>query len=163
MNRIAALKAKSKFVPEEHLVLTVDGVPLDAILGEAFPQYDLVGLVSSLLGWFHRDEDGLAPWQRILPGVGCSSWAPILICPDDLDYSCTTMIVEVAAEPDSIRWERFGLDATPRRNWPVGSQVRWLSGVGPYRFARADYERCLAAFKPAHLGADAGLDAQHPA
>ncbi|MFN0196902.1 MAG: hypothetical protein ACKVT0_09150 [Planctomycetaceae bacterium] len=146
MNRIEAIQAKSKFVPEPHLIITVDGMPLDELLDTASPDSNLSGLVSSLLGWFHNDEDGDIPWQRILPEVGCTGYAPVLICPDDLDYSCSVVMVEVVAEPDLIRWDRLGFDAT--RNGAVGSCIRWLSGLGPYRFSRADYQRCLAAFRP---------------
>ena len=151
MNRIESIKAKSKFVPEEHLVLIVDGVPLDELLDAALPEFDLVGQVSSLLGWFHNDEDSVVPWQRILPEIGCAGYAPILICPDDLDYHCGVVIVEVVAETNVIRWDRLGFNAA-RNGSSVGSCVRWLPGLGPYRFRREDYERCLEAFRAYALG-----------
>lgn len=146
MNRIEAITAKSKFVQEAHLAVTVDGVPVDELLDAAFPGHNLVGLVSSLLGWFHNDKDSVIPWQRILPEVGCTAYAPILICPDDLDYSCSVVIAEVVADVEVIRWDRLGFDAT--RKGTVGSCVRWIPELGAYRFNRTDYERCLAAFKP---------------
>jgi hypothetical protein len=121
-------------------------VPLDELLDAAVPDRNLAGLVSSLLGWFHNDVDCVVPWQRILPEVGCTGYAPILICPDDLDYSCGVVVVEVVAEADIIRWDRLGFDAT--RQGAVASCVRWEIGLGPYRFRREDYERCLAAFRP---------------
>jgi hypothetical protein len=62
VNRIEAIRVPSKFVPEPHLTVAIDGVPLDVALG-------VEGLVSSLLGWFHRDEDCVVPWERILPEV----------------------------------------------------------------------------------------------
>jgi hypothetical protein len=140
VNRIQAIRAPSKFVPEPHLAMAVDGVPLDMALG-------VEGLVSSLLGWFHNDEDRAVPWQRILPGVGCTGYAPVLICPDDLDLSCSVVMAEVVAEPDIIRWDRLGFNATPKG--AVGSWIRWEPSWGPYRFGRAEYEACLAAFGPA--------------
>lgn len=100
----------------------------------------------SLLGWFHNDDDFVVPWQRILPEVDCTGYAPILICPDDLDLRCSVVVVEVVAETDAIRWDRFGFDAS--RNGAVRSVVRWEAGLGPYRFSREDYLRCLAAFGP---------------
>src|SRR4051794_4272201 len=107
VNRIEAIRAKSRFVPEPHLVIAVDGVALDELLEAAIPGSHYGGLVSSLLGWFHDDEDCVVPWQRILPEVGCTGYAPILICPDDLDLRCSVVVVEVVAETDAIRWERF--------------------------------------------------------
>src|SRR5262245_47469316 len=125
VNRIAAIRAPSKFVSEPHLAIAVDGVALDVALGAE-------GLVSSLLGWFHHESDAVVPWQRILPDVGCTGYAPVLICPDDLDLSCSVVMAEVIAEPEVIRWDRLGYDATPRG--AVGSWVRWEPGWGPYRF-----------------------------
>ena len=96
MNRIEAIRAPSKHVPEPHLAIAVDGVPLDAALG-------VEGLVSSLLGSFHDDADVPVPWQRILPDDGCSGYAPVLICPDDLDLTCSVVMAEVVAEGGVIR------------------------------------------------------------
>lgn len=139
MNRIEAIRAPSKHVPEPHLGMVIDGVPLDVALG-------VEGLVSALLGWFHDDTDVLVPWQRILPDEGCSGYAPVLICPDDLDLRCSVVMAEVVAEAEVIRWDRLGYDATP--GGAVGSWIRWEPGWGPYRFRRAEYESCLAAFRP---------------
>jgi hypothetical protein len=163
VNRIEAIRTPSKFVPEPHLLIAVDGVPLDELLDAARPELQLVGLVASLLGWFHNDEDSVVPWQRILPEVGCTGYAPVLICPDDLDYGCSVVMAEVVAEASVIRWDRLGLDAT--RRGAVGSFVRWEPGLGPFRFSRPAYEACLAAFKPTeadpgaapHDGRDAGF------
>jgi hypothetical protein len=57
VNRIAAIRIPSKFVPEPHLVIAVDGVPLDELLDDALPGADVAGLVSSLLRWFPDDQD----------------------------------------------------------------------------------------------------------
>lgn len=140
VNRIEAIRAPSKFVPEPHLAIAVDGVPLDAVLGA-----ETEGLVSSLLGWFHHEPNAAVPWERILPAAGCTGYAPLLICPDDLDLSCSVVVAEVVAEVDFIRWDKLGFEATPRGAF--GAWVRWQPGWGPYRFDRAEYEACLAAFR----------------
>jgi hypothetical protein len=145
VNRIAAIRAGSTFVPEPHLVIAVDDVPLDKLLGAARPELGLVGLVPSLLGWFHNDQDSAVPWQRILPEVGCTGYAPVLICPDDLDFVCSVVMAEVVAEPDVVRWDRLGFDATFKG--AVGSCIRWEPGLGPFRFDRGEYEACLEAFR----------------
>ena len=145
MNQIAAIRTPSKFVSKPHLVIAIDGVPLDELLDAALPGRNLAGLVSSLLGWFDNEEDNAVPWQRILPKVGCTGYAPVLICPDDLDYSCSVVMAEVVAEPDVIRWDRLGFDFTEKG--AVGSCVHWQLGLGPYRFSRQEYEACLAAFR----------------
>ena len=143
MSRIEAIIASSQFVSDRHLIVFVDGRPFDELVAQS--EASVAGLVPSLLGWFHNDEDGEVPWERILPPIGCTSSAPILICPDDLDYCCSVVMVEVVAGADDIRWERVGLDAT--KKGAVGSCVRWLSGIGRFCFSRHDYERCLDAFR----------------
>jgi len=149
VNRIEAIRAPSKFVSEPHLIIAVAGVPLDVALG-------VEGLVSSLLGWFHDDADCTVPWQRILPDAGCTGYAPVLICPDDLDLDCSVVMAEVVAESTVIRWDRLGYNATP--HGAVGSWVRWEASWGPYRFDRAEYEACLTAFKPAGSEPGAPVD-----
>jgi hypothetical protein len=147
MNRIAAIQARSRFVPEEHLVIAIDGVPLDELLDAALPGSEVAGLIPSLLGWFDDEKDRVVPWQRILPEVECSGYAPLLICPDDLDFTCVVIMAEVVAEPDVIRWDRLGYDATPAG--AVGSYIQWEPAFGHYRFSRQEYEACLEAFRSA--------------
>lgn len=141
-NRIEARCVSGEHGPEPYLSIFVDDVPLDALLGN-----EAEGLVSALLGWFHSAEDCEIPWQRILPDDGCTGYAPILICPDDLDLKCSVVIAEVVAERAVILWSRLGFDATEQG--AVGSIVRWHPDWGPYRFQREQYENCLAAFRTA--------------
>lgn len=143
MNRIEAIEAASLYVTTPHLVVAVDGVPLDALLHAACPGLGLLGLVPALLGWFHDEADTRLAWQRAMPPAGRSSFAPVLICPDDLDLKCSVVVAEVVAEADTVAWPRLGLDHS---EGAVGSCVRWLPGVGPFRFPRGEYEACLAAF-----------------
>ena len=156
MNRITAIRTRSRFVPEEHLVIAIDGVPLDELLDATPSGSGLAGLVPSLLGWFDDEKDSEVAWRRILPEAGCTACAPVLICPDDLDYTCSVVIAEVVAEPDVIRWDRLGLDAT--RVGAVGSSIRWEPGLGSYRFAREEYEACLAAFRSANAESSAAAN-----
>jgi hypothetical protein len=57
-------------------------------------------------------------------------------------------MAEVVAEPDVIRWDRLGYDATPKG--AVGSRIQWEPNSGPYRFSWAVYVACLSAFRPAN-------------
>lgn len=138
MNHIEVTCGPSKYIAEPHLAIVIDGIRLDVALGDE-------GLVSSLLGWFHDEAECKIPWERILPEVGCTGYAPVLICPDDLDLSCSVVMAEVVAEPGIVRWARLGLDATPKG--AVGSWIRWNPNWGPYCFSRLQYEACLAAFR----------------
>jgi hypothetical protein len=146
MNRIEAIRARTKYASEPHLVIVVDGMPLDEMVEAAMPESSIGGLVSSLLGWFHHDEDSVIPWQRILPEIGCTGYAPILICPDDLDYACTVVMAEVFSATDTIQWHRLGFNASRPKD-VVGSCIRWELTLGSFTFTRTDYEICLNAFR----------------
>ncbi len=153
MNRIEAIEATTKYVPEPHKLLMVDGMPLDVLLDSARPDCYLLGLVPTLLDWLSDPRERELVWQRILPPVGSSAVAPVLMCPDDLDLWCTVAVAEVVLEQSAVWWHRIGLDASKPKpeDMPhaVGATVDWIDGLGPYCFSRAEYEQCLAAFKQA--------------
>lgn len=159
MNRLEVIEAKSEHVREPHRVLTLDGVPLDVLLDAGRPGLGLLGLIPALLDWLSDPTERELVWQRIMPPVGRREVAPVLICPDDLDLWCTVVVAEVAPEESAIWWHRIGLDVTRPKpeDMPnaVGTTVDWIDGFGAYRFGRAEYERCLAAFQPAGLDTNA--------
>lgn len=149
MNRLDTVFFSSTPDGPAQRVITVDGVPLDAILAQSPAGQALLGLVPAL-------ADGLAPREgalvrrRMLPPPGQRAVAPVLVCPDDLDLWCTVAVAEVAAEDGFIRWLRLGLDTG--RPHPgdmpeaIGGTVDWFEGIGPFCFERAEYLKCLASF-----------------
>lgn len=146
MNRIEAQQGKCADIQREYLTIAIDGVPLDGLLDALNPEWKISGFIPSLLGWFHDPQDRYIPWERILPGVGCTGYAPILICPDDLDFVCTVIMAEVTTESlDVVQWDRLGFDVAKAGS--VGSVIRWEPLMGQYTFDRNQYENCLAAFK----------------
>lgn len=149
-NRLEALLRPSKYVDCPHQILAVDDTPLDALLAAARPDLNLLGLVPTLLDWLSAPEERELVRQRILPSIGSSAIAPILMCPDDLDLSCTVVVVEVAREARVVWWRRIGLDRTKAKpgDMPlaIGNAVDWIDGLGPYCFESAAYQNCLAAF-----------------
>ena len=149
MNRIEVIEARTKYVSEPHKVLTLDGVPLDVLLDSARPDLAILGLVPALLDWLDDPRERELVWRRILPPVGSSAVAPVLMCPDDLDLWCSVVVAEVVPEESAVWWHRIGLDMSQPRLEAIGTAVNWIGGIGPHCFSRADYERCLAAFQPA--------------
>jgi hypothetical protein len=153
VNRLEAIDATSRYVSKAHKVLVLDGVPLDVLLDAARPDLSLVGLVPALLDWYHFPEERALVWQRIKPCTGSVAVAPVLICPDDCDLMCSVVVAQVFAAASMVWWRRLGLDRTkPKESLKetidaVGTEVEWFSGIGPYCNSRAEYERCLAAFK----------------
>lgn len=155
VNRIEAINGQTKYMGE-HLVIAVDGVPLDQLLHTVFPNDDFEGLVPTLLGWMSFLEQRTIAWERFLPPVGSTAIAPLLICPDDLDFGCTDLVAEVIAESDVIRWNRLGEDRSLGigKDEDLGTEVEWLSGIGPFDFSRTEYERCREGFRPVFYGGE---------
>jgi hypothetical protein len=149
MNRLEAIDGTSKFVPERHQVFVLDGVQLDVLLDSACPDLSLLGLVPTLLDWLEDPKERALVWERILPPTGCVAVAPVLMCPDDLDLWCSVVVAEVSSMDSTVWWRRVGLDMSKPVDMPksVGQAVEWFSGLGPYCFDRAEYERCVSAFK----------------
>jgi len=148
MNRIEANLVRSEFVPEPHLAILIDGEPLDRLL-DSFCS-GLLGLIPAWLDWMYDAAEQRVAHDRMrLPSDG-HIIAPVLICPDDLDFSCTTVVAEVRATETFVEWTRLGLNRTESSDpEEIGGDVGWLEGVGPMRFPRAEYESCVDAFRNA--------------
>jgi len=146
-NHIAATIGQSAYAGA-HLLLLVDGEPLDALLDRLAPGRELKGLVPTLLGCESQTESSTVH-ARIVPASGVTTLAPVLMCPDDRDFSCTLVIAEVTGGDDFVEWRRLGLDITAGDAPPelVGAQVEWFHGVGPFRFARIEYVNAVRVFQ----------------
>jgi hypothetical protein len=137
MNKLQVIRAPSKYIKEPHLVILIDGKPLDLLIAQLVNNDWYEGLVTTLDDCLWRLEDRPLVWDRILPED--RALAPILVCSDDLDFSCTVVNVEVVVDQNSVRWERVGLGdpAEP-------TAIHWWSEVAPFHFTRENYARFLA-------------------
>lgn len=147
MNSIRADWFKSQFVSEPHLIIRVDGEPLDDFLGNLTTDEELRGLIPAWLYWLTNDTDQAVVWERMITPLSGRVRVPVLMCPDDLDFSCQLIIADLEATPEVIVWHRIGCDRTqsmePGR---VGEEVAWYESIPTLRFPRSDYETCVAAF-----------------
>ena len=77
---------------------------------------------------------------------------PILLCPDDFDFSCTVVVVEVICKDNTVIWKRFGVDVTPfnneDKNLPnyIGEKVNWFDGLSSFKFEKSAYVECVSHF-----------------
>ncbi len=130
MNQITAIEDKSEYSIERHLVIAIDGEPLDHIIAKFDPTGDLAlkGLVPTLLDWLDNEEEKRVAWERILPEEGQTTFAPVLMCPDDCDFWCTIIIAEIERRKDEIVWKRIGRDIGRIGGKPdsVGNEVEWF-------------------------------------
>ena len=148
MNTLAAKLDTSDYGYEDYLNYNIDGYWLDKILEETYPGNFFVGTIPTLSGMVVKEEEKMV-WQRILPGKGKTTICPILMCPDDLDFSCTLIVAQIENTEDSIKWSKIGLDKTTNFSpQNVGTVVEWLEAVGPFEFSKTDYFTMLDSFKP---------------
>ena len=152
MNRIAAVTRKSFYVPDEHLDIAVDGVPLSEALIGVFREDDIRGLIPCLLPC-HEGPDAVRELEisieRFLPLPGTITNAPILMCPDDVDFWCTIVIAEIQHTHNHIRWNRVGFNQCHGRKLPegVGNPTEWMGGFGGWSFDPSEYQAVLEAFR----------------
>jgi hypothetical protein len=148
MNSIRAAMHQTRFASEPHLMIFVDGAPLCELLEKVAPDLQPAGLVPAWLGWMTDDREQAVAWERMVPPISGKVRVPILVCPDDLDFSCSLVIADLEAVPDRILWSRIGLDATKSSDpAQVGEEVRWFEGMPVLAFKRDEYEACVKAFQ----------------
>ena len=147
MNKIEAVVCQSKYAKAPHLMIAVDGIPWDIWLSSAVQNDDYLGLVPAISSLDNNDERSIA-WKRIYPPATGKHIAPILICPDDLDFSCTVVVAEISRQPGVVIWHRSGLDRTQTNHAnDIGTNVQWFPEVGLLQFTEQEYTNCLEQFK----------------
>lgn len=149
MNSIEAKLDKSDYkVYNDYLNFLVDEYWLDERIDELYPGNMYKGLIPTLLFWMEDEKESKVVWDRILPDVGYETICPILMCPDDADFSCTLIDVEIQNKGETIKWNRIGTDYTksiaPEK---VGSEIEWFDRVESLEFKIDEYKRMLKVFK----------------
>lgn len=149
MNTIKGVLDKSDYeIYDDFLNFQVDGDWLDEKLEEVYPDNLYQGTVPTLLFWMEIEEERKIIWNRILPEVGAKVICPILMCPDDCDFSCTLIVAEIENIGATIKWNRIGLDRTEGNNPEnVGSNVEWFEEIHAFEFEKVEYEKMLEDFK----------------
>ncbi len=151
MNTLSAQYYRTKFTNAPHLVMVVDGIPLNKLMEKANYDGHLEGLVPTMLkGWLDNKKEEKVVEDRLALKPKSISIAPILMCPDDCDFSCTVIVAEMRLEKNTVRWNKLGIDQTPTRvenSQTAGRNVIWLNNIGPFEFTKQDFEDCINTFK----------------
>ena len=63
---------------------------------------------------------------------------PILMCPDDCDFSCTIIVAEVVKDSEFVTWERIGVNVKGLAE--IDLEVNWLDKLPRMSFRRSEYE-----------------------
>ncbi|TGM14210.1 hypothetical protein EHQ81_08490 [Leptospira selangorensis] len=153
MNKIEAVLNRSIYpiYEDEYLDIKIDEYFLGSILSIDYPSASLDGLIPTLTNWLDNVSEQSIVWQRILPAIGSNSMAPILMCPDDHDFSCDLIIVEIERDDSSVFWKRFGRNKSYEFSNPVvvGNEVDWFPNSKYFRFDINSYLEFVMTFKNA--------------
>lgn len=149
MNKISAKYTKSEYSKELHLVIHIDDVALDKLLELHYPSEGFLGLVPTLLNWLTDEKERKIIWERI--DDDCRQIVPILVCPDDLDFSCILINVDIQKTKHTVKWVKFGIEQGMTRHSPgtIGRHVKWLDKIKPMEFDRKDYDAFISVFRDA--------------
>jgi hypothetical protein len=148
MNKIAGILDNSDYEGYGDFInYCIDGYWLDEKLDELYPDHMFKGLIPTLVDKMENEAEKAIVWKRILPGEDETAICPILMCPDDNDFSCTLIVAEIRLSGDLVIWERIGIDKTMDMDAEkVGSVVEWLDKFGKLVFLRQDYLSMLENF-----------------
>jgi hypothetical protein len=149
MNIIKAKIDKSDYeIYDDFLNIEIDGYWLDEKLDELYPNNMYKGLIPTLLFAMEIEQEKDIVWKRISPNNNTKEICPILLCPDDCDFSCTLIVAEIEKGDGIINWHRMGIDKTTEFDaYKVGSNVDWFDKIEPLQFDKSEYQVMIEKFK----------------
>lgn len=149
MNKIEGLPDNSDYEDYRDFInYRIDGYWLDEKPDELYPGNNYKGLIPTLVHWMEREDEKSVIWKRILPNENETAICPVLMCPDDNDFSCTLIVAAIRNCGHVIQWKQIGIDRT--KEWEaekVGSTVVWLDKLTMLEFSQQDYATTLEAFR----------------
>lgn len=143
-HHLSITQNKSKYSAGFYPTFAIDGLALERWLPAQNPaaEYHLVSAHSGL----YSDHETELIWDRIYSTApGWQTLIPMLVCSDDLDLSCTVIVVEQHAQTEQIVWQRFGLLMEPITD--EAPTVEWFEGISAATFERANFVGALDAFR----------------
>lgn len=155
MNSIKAEFRKSIYnASHDFLSIIIDGQPLDVLLDKCMPDRLINGLIPTLLFRMERDVENEIVWDRVLPGLKHKVNCPILMCPDDLDFSCTIITAEVEYTGLTYIWKNFAFDKTKdvyqNPEW-IGRNKEFITGGLSFEFEMREYNDFVQNFQNQYL------------
>ncbi len=115
MNKIEACYVNNKY-SSDFLAIFIDEKPLDILLFELNHREDYHGLMPAWLTLDNTSEQEYI-WE-ILSQVDIKGLSvPILLCPDDMDLSCTIIVAKVFYTHNEVIWDKIGI--VNKENWSI--------------------------------------------
>lgn len=145
LNTIKAELSKSDYVKSKHLMIFIDDIRFDKWLSNKLGNEDFLNLIPTWLGWLVNPEEQEYIWNKTCLCKREKVILPILVCPDDLDFSCTVIVCEVQFNVSVVQWLKIGIDKTGFPTY-IGETIEWFENIPPLEFLRSQYEECLNKF-----------------
>lgn len=150
MNKITIENNKSiyEIYDVEYKEIKIDGKFSSEYFSELLKDEGIKGLVPPYSGWTinKKDEQFVKELLNQKGVVIC----PILICPDDQDFTCTTVVVEIVKIDAIIKWNRVGYDVGYK--YPefetIGKVVDWKKEM-KIEFLPEEYNRVIESIRRA--------------
>lgn len=147
MNKLTAKLEKSPYCPEKHLCYFIDEINLIDYFKSSDSYESITGLIPNLLkDWMIFPEEEAIVWSKADLREREFTNVPILMCPDDLDFSCTIIIVEMKREKGIVYWNKFGFNQGEDVQ-TMGRNVDWISSIPKFKFLEEDYFKMMSDFK----------------
>ena len=129
--------------------IAIDGIFLDERLDQMYPGKNIRGLVPPFSGWLSDPDNELILWDRVLPPPGEIAVLPLLICPDDQDYDCLTIVTKVSIVGDHVQWQDFGFDHSYECMKPemIGTAVEWFPHKDRFLFSLQEYREAIECLR----------------
>ncbi|QIK69130.1 hypothetical protein G7062_02010 [Erysipelothrix sp. HDW6C] len=125
----------------------IDGEPLNIHLSKQTSDKSLAQLWSAWEGLNNVNEQA---YIKQLLCYQIDGIVPILICPDDMDLSCITIVADVKSTNNTVYWKRVGV--LKAKNWSnqkwVSSGIRNTTRWSNEQFQSLDYLRLLDKENP---------------
>lgn len=125
-----------------YLDITIDWIFLNELLDELFPNKWIKWLVPVFSDWLINQEDKKLIWNNILPTNWNITILPILICPDDQDFTCTTIVTKVINQWNIITWKGFWF-SNSYNSWKyefIDSNIERLDNNITFKYAIEEYK-----------------------
>ena len=84
VNKIEVVQMKSEYCKVEHLIIVIDGTPLNILLHNYYPSNNLLGMIPTIIDWVYDPIEKECIKGRI-NSVSKEVVFPVLMCPDDCD------------------------------------------------------------------------------
>ena len=108
MNKLEIKKATNDY-GYEYVGIFIDDIPLDIYLFEITSIEMIKGLMPA---WF-VELDSISEQEYVSECLSVESkdglTIPILLCPEDMDFWCTVIVVKVRYTDDRVIWDRVGI------------------------------------------------------